>query len=96
MWYQWIFYDEDYCSFKFIEGTNLYEVNKQAYEYFNDCLPPLSERGEYEEWAVRDFDGASWKRTDFFDFCKNKPWFIPTYDGPGISITFHAINFKEN
>ena len=91
MWYQWIFFDEDYCSFQIIEGTDLYDINKKAYDLYKTLLPePIDEK-----WWTDAYGAESWKRTDFFDFCLNHPWFIPSYDGPGIDITFHIINFKE-
>lgn len=100
MWYQWIFFDEDLGSFHFIEGTNLYEVNKRAYEEYKYYLPVTNEDIEYlhkycSDWTTLT-ERNSWERNDFFDFCLNKPWYVPSPDHAGVSIEFRTINFAND
>lgn len=94
MWYQWIFFDEDSCTCEIIEGSSLYDVNTRAFEHYNDLLYDNKDDENYLKF-INDWYPKQYVRRTLFEFCTDRPDFIP-FDGyPGIDVHFHTINFKE-
>lgn len=84
-YYLWVFFDEERCTFKYIGGTDLYDVNKRAYKYYLELIE------ECKPWNYDYVDEKNWKRTDFFHFCLDHPTYIPCEDCPGVDIDFQTL-----
>ena len=83
-YYLWVFFDEERCDFKYVGGTDLYDVNKRAYKYYLGLVEEL------KPW-ISDVEEDKWKRTDFYDFCLNHPTFIPCDYMPGTDVDFITL-----
>lgn len=95
MWYQWIFWDGEECSFAFFEGADLYEVNKKAFNHYTGIVEWMCKgNSDYQDF-LEDYYPNQYIRRTLFEFCLDKPAFIPNPCGGYTEITFHTINFKE-
>lgn len=95
MLYQWVFYDGSY-GFHFVEGTDLYDVNKRAFEYYKeDLLCDHYDDPDYLNF-LEDYFPEAYVRQTLFDFCLDKPQFVPYPSEPVVEITFHTVKIKED
>ena len=95
MWYQWIFYDEETCLFRFFEGSNLYDVNKSAFEHYMEYVDYFSEFDGYEQY-VEDTNPDAYIRHTLYDFVTDRPTYIVNPYGPYTDIEFHKIDLGEH